>query len=96
MKKVIHVKVNEYTPIRSLLSIAIRNFPDYHDQYIKVMVKDAIQLSRDLEYKVHANGRMYRYSSYLSTHSITIIEQMNPNHLTRDDYQCLYEIFKSL
>lgn len=96
MKKVIRIKVNEYTPIRSLLSIAIRDYPDYRDQYLKVMVNDAILLSRNFEYRVHANGRMYKYSSYLSAHNIAVVEHMDPNNLTREDYLCLYEIFKSL
>lgn len=96
MKEVIHIKVNEYTPIRSLLRIAIRDYPDYQDHYIKVMVRDAIFLSKDFEYRIKANGRMYRYSSYLCAHSMAVVEQMNPDNLTRDDYKLLYEIFKSL
>lgn len=95
-KRTIQIRVNEYTPIRSLLKMAIRDFPTYQDQYIKVMVSDAISLSRDVEFRTRANGRMFRYSSYLSAHSMTIVGGMNPDRLTRDDYQRLYEIFELL
>lgn len=95
-KRIIQIRVNEYTPIRSLLKKAIRDFSTYQDQYIKVMVSDAISLSRDVGFRTQANGRLFRYSSYLSNHYMTVVNGMNPDSLTRDDYQRLYEIFEVL
>lgn len=85
--------INEYTPICSLLSIAVTDYNNYHDDYIKVMVRDAISLSENMEYRFQANRRMFRYSLYLSKHSMNVVRQMNPERLTRADYQELLNLF---
>lgn len=91
-----HIKVNEYTPIRSLLYHAVNDYDNYHDQYISVMVRDAIAIAGDGGYKLRANRRMFRYSFYLSFHCIEVIRRMNPDRLTRADYQTLFDIFEHL
>ena len=96
MVSIRRIKVNEYTPIRSLLNIAVTEYATYHDQYIKIMVRDAISLSHDKTYRVVANTRMYRYSSYLSKHSVEVIRQMNPDRLSLSDYKTLFEIFSRI
>lgn len=90
------IRITEYTPIRSLLNIAVTEYESYHDKYIKIMVKDAIFLSENNEYRFKANRRVYKFSSYLSVNSIDIIKSMKPDHLTLDNYKTLFEIFKSL
>lgn len=90
------VHISEYTPIRTLLSIAVTQYNQYHDVYLKIMVRDAICLSRDSGYRIQANRRMFRYSSYLSKHFIPQVSRMNPEHLTLDDYRLLLDIFSRL
>lgn len=90
------ITVSEYTPIRSLLNIAVTEYSTYHDQYIKIMVKDAILLAQDDKYRYSANRRMYKYSAYLSRHSVSVIRKMNPDRLSLDDYRILFEIFNQL
>lgn len=87
---------NEYTPIRSLLNITICEGVIAHDSYVRVMVRDAIQMHADNQYFYRANSRVLRYSSYLSEHSINIIGPMDPDHLTINDCRTLLEIFKEL
>ena len=96
MRRKINIIPNEYTPIRSLLHYAVTEYNTYQDQYIKVMVEDAIMLSQDAEYRFRANRRMFRYSSYLSLHKREVVTSMNPQHLGIDEYRVLFEIFKNL
>ena len=96
MASIKNIKVNEFTPIRSLLYHAVADFDNYHDQYISVMVRDAIAIAADHGYKIRANRRLFRYSFYLSVHSVDVIRRMNPDRLTRDDYRALFDIFERL
>ena len=96
MASIKHIKVNEFTPIRSLLYHALTEYDNYHDEYLNIMVRDAIAISRDHGYKVMANRRMFRYSFYLSIHSANVVRRMNPDRLTREDYRVLFEIFEHL
>jgi len=90
------VKLNEYTPIRSLLYYAVNEYQHYTDQYIKIMVRDAIEMANDANSRYMVNRRMYRYSHYLSINSMTVVRRMNPEQLTIEDYRTLFEIFKKL
>lgn len=90
------IVINEYTPIRSLLNIAVTEYETYHDHYIEIMVRDAISLSQNQHHKINANRRMYRYSSYLSRHCSVEIQRMDPQRLTLDNYKTLLRIFSNL
>jgi hypothetical protein len=96
MVSIKRIKVNEYTPIRSLLHHAAMEHEGYHDQNISDMVRDAIAIAGDVEYKIRANRRMFRYSFYLSAHCAEVVRRMNPDSLTREDYRILFEIFEHL
>lgn len=96
MRSKIDITPNEFTPIRSLLHYAVKEFDTYQDQYIKVMVKDALLLAKDQGYLFRANRRMIRYSLYLSQHKRDVIATMNPNALGRNEYHTLLEIFRNL
>lgn len=87
---------NEYTPIRSLLQITIEDGVIAPDSYVRIMVSDAIQMHDDHQHRFHANSRVYRYSSYLSEHSMHVIERMEPERLSINDCRTLLEIFESL
>lgn len=96
MRRKINITPNEYTPIRSLLHYAVTEYETYQDQYIKVMVRDALLLAEDQSYRLRADRRMIRYSLYLSQHERAVIATMNPNALGRAEYNTLFEIFQNL
>lgn len=93
MEEIIKLKVSKYTPIQSLLNIAIKEDFSYQSVYVKTMVHDAILLSENYEYRFKANRRMFIYSSYLSKHCVSIIRSMNPDNLTIEDYKKLLSLF---
>lgn len=90
------LKVNEYTPIRSLLNIAITREVNYQDDHLSVMVSDALSLIESSENRLHVNRRMYKYSAYISKHAPGVVQGMNPAALTHEDYERLLEIFNRL
>lgn len=96
MRRKINITPNEYTPIRSLLHYAVTEYETYQDQYIKVMVRDALLLAENKDYRLRADRRMIRYSLYLSQYKRDTIATMNPNALGRNEYNTLLEIFQNL
>lgn len=96
MRRKINISPNEYTPIRSLLHYAVTEYETYQDQYIKVMVRDALLLAENKDYRLRADRRMIRYSLYLSQYKRDTIATMNPNALGRNEYSTLLEIFQNL
>lgn len=96
MKKQTKVIINEFTPIRSLLYYAVNEYVRYEDRYLRIMVKDAINMANNADNRYNVNRRLYRYSHYLSVNSIEIVRQMDPDHLNLEDYKRLLEIFEKL
>lgn len=92
----IKIKKSEFTPIRSLLEIAVHEYETYEDQYIKIMVHDAKFMIQDSSYRFRADSRVYRYSSYLSKNNIDLISEMDPEDLGIDEYRILLAIFEAL
>lgn len=93
--KVVHSK-EEFTTIRNLLHIAIRQYSTYHDTYIHVMVHDAQMLISDESYRYRANKRVYEYSLFLSKHCPELVSSMKSESLGIDDYRKLLAFFDGL
>lgn len=96
MDDIIRVIPNEYTPVRSLLHMALSEHSTYSVTRIQVIVSDAIMMTEDVQYRLHADRRVYKYSSYLSKHKSSIVRTMNPSHLSDRDFATLLEIFENL
>lgn len=96
MDEIIHITHSEYTPVRSLLHIALSEHTAYSVSRIQLIVSDAIMMAEDTRLRLKADRRVYKYSSYLSKHKGNVVRSMNPKHLSDSDLRILLEIFENL
>lgn len=96
MNEIISLTQSEYTPVRSLLHIALSEHTSYSVSRIQLIVSDAIMMAEDTRFRLKADRRVYKYSSYLSKHKVNVVRSMNPRHLSDRDLRTLLEIFENL
>ena len=96
MKYQIIQNKEEFVAMRSLLHIAITHKAEYHDEYIRIMVRDAKEMSVNHAYRYHANKKVYHCSSFLSRHNPTLLDRLNPDSMGEPEYRMLLEFFESL
>lgn len=94
MKVKISRSKSEFEPIRSLLDIAINDFGNYKDEYLKVIVNDAKQLATDREQFIYSvNPRVLKYSTELSRFDKTKLMSFDADKLRKEDYEEILKFF---
>ena len=90
-------RLSEYKPVVEVLELAVARFDNYHDKYIKIIVRDAQLLVSDANNRRLVDRRVYAYSATLSKmQDKKRLCAYNPNALTKKDFQDLLSFFSSL
>ena len=90
-------RFSEYRPVVEVLELAIASFGNYHDKYIKIIVRDAQLLVSDANNRRLVDRRVYVYSATLSKmRDKKKLCSYNPEALTKKDFQELLSFFRSL
>ena len=90
-------RFSEYRPVVEVLEFAVASFNNYHDKYIKIIVRDAQLLVCDANNRRLVDRRVYAYSATLSKmRDKKKLCNYNPDALTKKDFQELLSFFRSL
>ena len=93
----IRIKQSNYRneAVIELLNIAIDNFDNYNDIFLRVIVRDAKLLASDCNRYIYSiDRRVLRFSSELSLYDREKLMLMDEDNLRKDDYQHIYNFFK--
>lgn len=94
MKVKIRRSRSEFEPIRSLLDIAINDFSNYQDKYLKIIVNDAKRLATDRDQYIYSvNHKVLKYSTELSKFDREKLMAFNETNLQKKDYEEILKFF---
>ncbi len=91
--RILHYR-SEFSSIMELLMVAINNYEQYEDTFIRIIVKDAKIIANERTYCDKVNRRVFLYSSELSKFDRRQLLSMDENNLQKTDYESILSFFK--